>query len=417
MRCYIGPVPNPKNAATKRTRVGVFAGELAFGGMTTLMLRIANQLRRHGMDVDLFTTEHRCDWPEGVKAWGFEAVHLGQPVGPLKRRVRAIGEAVRSGGHDVVVLATAPTAQASLSMLPDNIPAIIVPPTSTREDYVLCETNSRAWNAVVALNPGMQLDLERMFEARRVALIPNAAETVSDEAYATRAGHGGRAKLLFVGRLYDAHKGDLLLPEILKRCGELGLDAELTIAGDGPDRKALEQAFEQNGLSPRVTFTGPLIPAEVYRLMLASHVLLMPSRTEGMPQVMLEAMACGCVPVAGRLPATEAVIQDGKNGMIPEQGDVRGFAAAAVWIYSDAARWAAMGEAARQHVIKEYSVEQMGRKYAGLVEAVVRGEYPLTCSRTSLPEIDLRCFGWRDHIPPRWLRAYRLGKERVLGRG
>lgn len=384
--------------------------------MTTLVLRIANQLRVHGMEVDLITTEHACEWTEGVEAWSFRPVHLAQPLGPLKRRVRAVGEAMRRRGYDAVLLATAPTAQASLAMLPDEVAAIIVPPTSTPEDYLLCQTNCNAWHAVVALNPGMQRDLQAMFGSQRVVLIPNAAEMVNDADYSRRAGHGGRAKLLFVGRLYDAHKGDLLLPEILWHCSKMGLDAELTIAGDGPDRKALEGAFEEKGLPAQVNFTGALLPAEVYRLMLANHVLIMPSRTEGMPQVMLEAMACGCVPVAARLPATEAVIRMEENGMIAEQNDARGFAAAAAWVYSDARRWAAMGEAARQRVLEEYSVEQMGRKYARLVEDAANGVFPLPCSRASLPDVDLRCFGWRDHIPPRWLRVYRMWKDRVRER-
>jgi glycosyltransferase involved in cell wall biosynthesis len=122
-------------------------------------------------------------------------------------------------------------------------------------------------------------------------------------------------RLLFVGSLAQIYKGPDVAIAALARCRARGVFAHLTLIGDGRERPALEARARRLGVAPWVTFTGQL-PAggPVREAMDRADVFVLPSRTEGTPRAMLEAMARGvaCVGAAvggipELLPATRLV--------------------------------------------------------------------------------------------------------------
>jgi glycosyltransferase involved in cell wall biosynthesis len=119
--------------------------------------------------------------------------------------------------------------------------------------------------------------------------------------------------LLFVGRLEQVKRVDLAvaslqyLRESLKRF-------HLIIAGDGTQRSTLEELVKVHGLG-NVTFLGHVQHIELPALYNMADVLLLPSEMEGIPMVILEALACGTPVVASKVGGVPDVIQDGVNGM------------------------------------------------------------------------------------------------------
>jgi glycosyltransferase involved in cell wall biosynthesis len=125
-------------------------------------------------------------------------------------------------------------------------------------------------------------------------------------------------RLLFVGRL-AIEKGLNYLVDAVSLCKTEGLDLELTIVGDGDERKLLESLVEKQNLQHFVDFKGfiPLGEAlqAVYR---RADVFVLPSTSEGMPKVLLEAMANGLVVIASRVGGIPTLVRDGVNGLLVE---------------------------------------------------------------------------------------------------
>ncbi|MGA2066639.1 MAG: glycosyltransferase [Thermoguttaceae bacterium] len=105
-----------------------------------------------------------------------------------------------------------------------------------------------------------------------------------------------------------------------------GLQFELSLAGDGPERPALENLARCSGVADRVKFPGDV--DDVPRLLSTAHLCAHPSRSEGLSNTVLEAMAEGLPVVACPVGATDEIIEDGKNGLLVPPGSPRDLAAA-----------------------------------------------------------------------------------------
>jgi glycosyltransferase involved in cell wall biosynthesis len=126
--------------------------------------------------------------------------------------------------------------------------------------------------------------------------------------------------LLFVGRLIHESKGIFYLPEILNKIGDKNY--VLHIVGDGPDKEELLGLFHEKGLLENVIFHGILPHEKVYEIMSISKILIFTSFYEGLPNVLLEAMACRVVPFVFELKGvTDELIENGVNGFAFKYGD------------------------------------------------------------------------------------------------
>jgi glycosyltransferase involved in cell wall biosynthesis len=109
----------------------------------------------------------------------------------------------------------------------------------------------------------------------------------------TRAARGRPSRLVTVGSLSQSYKGTDVLLKAVARSLAGGLDISLAVIGDGGLRATFERQAEALGLGDRVTFLGSLSPDDVRAHLDQSDVFVLPSRTEGLPRAMIEAMARG----------------------------------------------------------------------------------------------------------------------------
>lgn len=146
--------------------------------------------------------------------------------------------------------------------------------------------------------------------------------------------------------------------------------ARLMIVGDGTLRVQLERLAQALGIRDSVTFAGQQdnIPAQLQH----SNIAVLPSRWEGMPNAVLEAMACGLPCIATRISGCEDIIQHGVNGLLVETDDYQGMAQALEMLLSDPALAQAYGQQARATIEQRYSVEHITDTYVKLYHKLIK---------------------------------------------
>jgi len=166
------------------------------------------------------------------------------------------------------------------------------------------------------------------------------------------------ANIVSVGRLVPKKGFDLLI-RAFARLDRPGI--RLRIAGDGPERAALVALAEAEGVADRVDFLGALPHSEALAVIRSGAIFALPCRTsstgdrDGIPVVLMEAMAAGKPVIAGRLETIAELVQDGTSGLLVPPDDVSALMEALRQLVDDPATSKAMGLAGRRHVDQEFS--------------------------------------------------------------
>jgi len=147
-------------------------------------------------------------------------------------------------------------------------------------------------------------------------------------------------------------------------------DVHVLVIGEGPQRTRLERFAEQCTVAERVHFLG--LRHDVPRLMPHFDLLWLASGYEGLPNVVMEALAAGVPVVASDIPGNRDLVVQGQNGFLVPAGDRAGFGRFANKILNDPALAAAMGAAGRERMTREFSVERMVSNYAELYRELLQ---------------------------------------------
>ncbi len=129
------------------------------------------------------------------------------------------------------------------------------------------------------------------------------------------------ARLVCVGRLAE-QKGQLLLLEALGRLQAEGVGFEMVLAGDGPMRRDVERRIGELGLGERVRITGWVSNDRVRQELLAARALVLPSFAEGLPVVLMEALALGRPVVTTYIAGIPELVENGVDGWVVPAGSV-----------------------------------------------------------------------------------------------
>ena len=186
--------------------------------------------------------------------------------------------------------------------------------------------------------------------------------------YEAKRHKGPARRLLFVGRLVAA-KGVCFLLETIARID----DAILDIAGDGPERKFLEAKAASLGISRRVHFLGYRSQAQVRELLRQADVFVMASFAEGLPVVLMEAMAAGVPVVATRIAGIPELVDDGRNGFLVPPGDPAKAATAVCQLLEDAGLRNRFAIAGRHKVEREFNLDMEASWLAKILTGALSG--------------------------------------------
>ena len=200
--------------------------------------------------------------------------------------------------------------------------------------------------------------------ANDVTLVPNAIDLRRFSPSAARRdqarielGLPASARVVAgVGRL-NPQKNFSLFLDIAAQLAPRFPGLHFLLAGDGPEEKMLREKAAALGIADRVTFSGYV--ADTRLVYLAADVLLMPSRYEGLPMTLLEAMAMGLPVVASRLDGIAEVIGDGREGFLVPSDDASLFVERTATLLQDAELSSRIAQNARAKIEASFSVERM----------------------------------------------------------
>lgn len=174
-------------------------------------------------------------------------------------------------------------------------------------------------------------------------------------------------RLLFAGR-FQPQKNLLFLVDALYQLRQV--DWNCVLIGDGPQREAIEQRLHGYGLQERVNLTGWISPEKVNEWMARSDILVMPSLSEGLPVVGVQALANGLALVVNRAGGLSELVEEGVNGRTCEVGDEDCFVEALRWSLSDLVRLQKL-KASSLVKAAEYDIQKIAAAYERVLGEVL----------------------------------------------
>ncbi|MEX1171247.1 MAG: glycosyltransferase [Chloroflexota bacterium] len=185
-------------------------------------------------------------------------------------------------------------------------------------------------------------------------------------------------RVVAIGTLHEV-KGQVHLIDACRRLVDAGVAVACRLIGDGPDRPRLEELIRASGLTEVVSLVGQLPSDAVTGELARADVLVAPSvptrsgKREGIPVVLMEAMAAGLPVVASRLSGIPELVADGVTGILVPPADPVALADALAELARDPERRRRYGDAGREVVVRDFDATTNARALAARIRAVTTG--------------------------------------------
>lgn len=200
---------------------------------------------------------------------------------------------------------------------------------------------------------------------------------VDPEAFAPRPHPQGTSPvILAVGRLVEK-KGFHVLLEACARLRASGVEVQCLIVGEGPEADRLGRVITELRLSDRVMLLGKLLPKDLLTYYRRADLLVMPScmsgnDRDGIPNVLIEAMAMEIPVVSTRVSGIPELVQDGETGLLVNPDDPAGLAEAIARLLHDRGLAHRLAKAGRELVIREFNIHNSAQKLLRLFEGAMK---------------------------------------------
>ena len=183
-----------------------------------------------------------------------------------------------------------------------------------------------------------------------------------------------RIRIVFVGTTQRAKGVDDLIEALSRLPKQTRRRIDVRIIGTDPSRRIeeLQALAEQRGLSESVVFTGELSSEEVKGELRRAAIFTLPSYAEGLPNALLEAMACGLPAVVGSVGAVPEVIDHGVSGFLVRPGDIEQLSTLLGKLIRSPALRQKMGRAARKRVRQEFGLSKVARLLDALYQQLLK---------------------------------------------
>jgi len=364
-------------------RVAFVIASLGFGGAQRALANMVNRWSARGglrPEILVLEAESAPAYPlapgVGVRWLGLtgDSPSAAAKIANNLRRISGLRGAIREARPDVVVAFQDVTNVLTLlACLGTGLPVVAserVHPARHRIGPLWGALRRLAYPLADALVVQGR-DIARWFPhslQRRIRVIPNPVPRPA--AATARPAQGERRTLLAAGRLHPQKGFDLLLDAFARLAGSHP-DWDLAILGEGPERGRLEAQAQALGLADRVRLPGALAPMDAHYL--AADVFVLPSRFEGFPNALAEAMAHGVAVLAADCPgAVRDLVRPGVNGLLAPAEDVPALARALALLFDSPGERLRLGAAARE-VARRFDEDAVLDQWEQLLRNLCRG--------------------------------------------
>jgi len=349
-------------------KIAIVTYSLMMGGVESVIYSLGKGFISHGFDVEIVETLKEGEWKHYFLKNNLKVVSITKRgLKTAIRHAKEIENYLRA--FDIVLLNDAPHAQSVIGKLPSGTLTFPILHMGLQSMAYNAAGNMGQWNRIVAVSPLLKtfiLQEIKCLSESDVIVIPNGVDT--NEYIPVQKKPIKKKRVIYLGRLAE-EKGVLLLPEIVFKVKDYSLFEKLDIFGSGPVEKALRDKIEDLGLRNSIFVKGPIPHDRVKETFHKYDIVILPSYKEGHPIALLEAMACGLIPIVSRIEgSTDMVVKSDFNGYLCEPGNTEEFATALLLAMKGDCHLV-MSKEARRTIEKKYSVEDMVESYLRLFDS------------------------------------------------
>ena len=366
------------NEAPNSLRVALLAGVLTRGGAEKQLVHMARALQAAGVCVRVYTLSEGDSYEAVLCDAGLRPIGIGRGANPALRLVtfarllRQFRPHIVQAGHFYVNLYVALAARVAGSVAIGAIRSDVA-----QEQHDLGHWAPLLFRAPTALVANSQAArraaMELGIDSAKLHIVPNVIDTsVFDRVYRSRSatGNGARVVAMLIARLAPEKRIDRFL-EGLALARRSAPELQGVVVGVGPERSSLEAQADRLGLLPAgAEFRGEC--DDIPGLMAEADMLALTSDHEGLPNVILEAMAARLPVVTTPAGDAAALVEEGVNGFVVPFDGVEALANRLVRLARAPALRQALGQAGYVRVTERYGCAGLATRLLAVYRAVAR---------------------------------------------
>ena len=384
-------------------RIALVTYALQIGGVESVLLSLAEYFKGHNHEVEFIETSSKGEWSDEFKNKGFKVTSL--LINLFETRIQHTKKiSSYLNNFDVIYLNDSPYAQASISLLNNNIKIFPILHNNIESMIKNAISNYDAWNNLICVSPSLKtlLDVRYPNLQTKINTITNGVK-VENYNFKKKFDYMSIKvfKILYVGRIEHDQKGVLHIPDIAKLLNEKKINFEISIIGNGPSEDALREKVNNLHLSSQIKILGRKNHEEVVQIMKKNHFFIMPSYYEGHPIVLMEAMSFGLITFVTNLPGhTDIVIKDDFNGYLCDIENIKTFVEKIELAIKSPNKLNNLSDNAWNTIFNKFNQNKLGADYLSLLNNAY-----LKIDRRK--NIDLSILGDFPNIPNLLMKPYR----------
>ena len=392
-----------QDVSQARPRLALVTGCLDLGGTTTFLCNLGGELVRRGIPSRVFSFEHNHPLASDFRRLNLPVSLYDERRLIYEDRLLLILRELAEFRPTAVLANLSATSFEVLRYVPAGVFRIGMAQSNHSGAYRLVQSYARQVDLMAAISKTIKDTLAALPEFANVEVkyLPLGVP-IPEEKSLPQRDFKAPLRILYLGRLDREHKRVHLLPAIFSRLRDSGIPFHWTIAGNGPERAALEAQIKSEA-NQTVSFAGQVAYAGVPALLASHDIFLLVSDSEGLPLSLLEAMGYGLVPVVSDLPSGIGEVVDENTGKRVAPENIAGYAEAMIWLHHHREERRQLSERARKRVERDFSVTAMGDRWLTVLPPAPQTELHWPAHYTIKP-ILAAPNPWRYLAPMRGLR-------------